>query len=251
VRAARIFPPHRIIAGEAYEGRKVEPDARVAATFAADRAAVESVRARPLGVTAEGPLWRAYDEESPLGNLVADLLREGVHGVDFALQNGTGLRADLPSGPIPYGAVYEALPFDSRPAIVTLRGGALRALLTENYTVATTSFLDVSGLRVRVACQPGAGVRVLLESERGVQVDDDREYRVAVADFLALGGDAFDKVLGAPGTRVEVLWNAPVIHDLAALALGRAGGTLRASAYYDRARPRVILPGPRPVCRVR
>src|SRR5262249_34960495 len=131
--ASRIFPPQSMTAGGSYEGAPVVPDPAVARTFAADVSRAAALRARPIGVTVADPIWRSYDVESPLGNLVADLLRQAVPRADFALQNGGGLRAGLPTGPLRYDALYEALPFDNRLAVVTMRGSTLRQLLEDNY----------------------------------------------------------------------------------------------------------------------
>src|SRR5262249_55798711 len=107
VKAVHIFPPHKMVAGESYEGAPVTADAAVAATYAADEQAVEKLRARPRGVAVADKLWTSYDDESPLGNLMADLVRQAVPGADVGIQNGGGLRAELDAGPLTYGGVYE------------------------------------------------------------------------------------------------------------------------------------------------
>src|SRR5262249_7641061 len=109
----------------------VTPDARVAAAVAPSLAEVAQLRVRPLGVTLAEPLRRAYRAGSPLGTFVAGVIR-GATGPDVALTNGGGLRADLPSGELTYGALFEALPFDNRLATLTLTGGELRELMRRN-----------------------------------------------------------------------------------------------------------------------
>jgi 5'-nucleotidase len=246
---SRIFPPQSLTAGASYEGAPVVPDPVVARTFADDVSRAAALRARSLGVTAADPIWRSYDVESPLGNLVADLLRQAAPRADFALQNGGGLRAGLPTGPLHYDALYEALPFDNRLAVVTMRGSTLRQLLEDNYGGGGNGFLSVSGLSARAHCRPQGGVALELRlAKSGAPLQENHSYRVAVADFLALGGDSFGVALRAPGTKVEILWDRPVVRDaVAALLEGRAG-TLRAADLANPARPRVVLPGERPVC---
>ncbi len=63
----------------------------------------------PDGCTATAML-RSRQAESPSGDLVADAMLVAVDSPDLAVQNGSGLRADLPAGPIrverlerPYG----------------------------------------------------------------------------------------------------------------------------------------------------
>ena len=239
-KSVRIFPPHRMQPNDSYEGVTVAPDAEVAATFADDLRAADRERARTLGPMVEERLWPDYSAESPLGNLLADVMHEAVPKADLALQNGGGLRSDIPAGPLTYGEIYELAPFDNRLALVTMRGSTLRALLADN-AVYPGSFLSISGMRIKVHCASGHPVV-------DAPIDDAREYQVVTTDFLADGGDMFGRVvLSAPGTKVEVLWDKPVIHDLAADLLAHRK-SLRLGELFDRAHPRVELPGPRPIC---
>jgi 5'-nucleotidase len=249
VKSAHIFPPHKLAPGEVYEGQTVVPDPKVAATFADDARRAEEERVRPLGPTLDEKLWSSYDEESPLGNLIADLLREAAPGADFALQNGGGLRAPLAQGKLLYGQVYEVVPFDNRLAIVTMRGSTLRALLRDNYGASHGGFLSIAGLSAHAHCSE-EGLVLELRASDGRLVEDSREYRVAMADFLAQGGDAFGKiVLPAPGTKVDILWDRPAIHDIIAELLGKHPPVLRMASFFDKSHPRALLPGIRPVCK--
>ena len=240
-KSVRIFPPRRMQPNDQYEGAAVAPDPAVAATFADDLRAADAERARPLGPAVDERLWPAYEAESPLGNLLADLMREAVPQADLALQNGGGLRSDIPAGPLTYGEVYELAPFDNRLALVTMRGSTLRALLADDYGGHLGAFLSVSGMRIKVACENGHAVIA-------TPIDDAREYKVVTTDFLADGGDTFGRmVLPAPGTKVEILWDQPMIHDVAAQLLSHRK-SLRLADVFDQAHPRVELPGPRPIC---
>jgi 2',3'-cyclic-nucleotide 2'-phosphodiesterase (5'-nucleotidase family) len=55
-------------------------------------------------------LIRKYNKESPLGGLIADVMRQRMHS-DVAITNSGGLRADLPEGPIDKGHILDAFPF--------------------------------------------------------------------------------------------------------------------------------------------
>src|SRR5262249_22499815 len=80
-----------------YEGRPIVPDSAVAAIVApyCERAAAH--RNEKLGVRVASTIVKSYDEESPFGNLVADLMHDARPETDLALTNGGGLRADLPA----------------------------------------------------------------------------------------------------------------------------------------------------------
>ena len=113
-----------------YEGAPVTIDAAVAAIIAPSQEIAATVEAQPLGVTFTTAIPRGYDVESALGNLFTDLMLAASPKAQVALTNGGGLRADLPAGALHYGALYQAMPFDNRLAIVTLTGAHLRRLIS-------------------------------------------------------------------------------------------------------------------------
>jgi 2',3'-cyclic-nucleotide 2'-phosphodiesterase (5'-nucleotidase family) len=226
-------------------GPKLVPDEKIAATFAADVTRAAEKRAAPVGVTLPDGMPRAFARESPLGNLVADLVRQAGHA-QLALVNGGGLRADLPLGPLTYGALFEALPFDNKLATVEIEGGALRRMLQRNLE-SDRGILSISGARVSARCQKG-GLAVELTLDDGKPLEDARRYRVATSDFLALGGDDFGQLSPAPAPQIddELLLRDLVARELALLA---QGGILYANdpRFWNPAHRRIELPMPRPV----
>ena len=103
-----------------YEGGPVAPDPNVVAAMAPAlervRALRDAARRRArCADTAHGGV------DSPLGNLFADAQRERT-GADVAISNNLrgGLRADLPSGQLTFGRLYDVFPFDNRVARVAL-----------------------------------------------------------------------------------------------------------------------------------
>jgi len=196
-------------------------------------------------VTLPEGLPRAFASESPLGNLVADLVRQAGHA-QLGLVNGGGLRANLPLGPLTYGALFEALPFDNKLATVELEGAALRKMLRRNLE-SDRGILSISGARVSARCgKDGLAVQLLFDD--GKPLDDSRRYRVATSDFLALGGDDFGQLSPPPAPQID---DELLLRDLVAAELGRLarGGILRADdpRFWDPAHRRMDLPTPRPV----
>ena len=226
-----------------YEGAPVTPSAEIAAIIkpALDTAAV--AEQRPLGVTLARPVPKAYDRESAEGNLFADLMRAALPKADVAMTNGGGLRADLPAGPLTYGALYQAMPFDNRFARVTLTGAHLRRLISNNLQSGSGIF-SWSGLRVTATCKGGA-LEVFLKDDKGKPIADDRTLTLATSDFLASGGDGAIGRLKLPdGAVVET---DTIIRDAIADALTRRGGTIDPRDLFDPDRPRLDYPAPRPV----
>lgn len=245
-----IRPPTSICrpaecAEAAYEGRPIAADPRVAAIAEAAGARAAALRASPLGVTLETPIVRDGDAESPLGNLFTDLMRAARPDADVALYNGGGLRADLPAGPLTYGAFYEALPFDNRFAYVRMSAADLSRMLVRNATH-DGSFLSISGLRASFACSETEQVRATLVRDDGSPVAPETTLEVVVSDFLALGGDDVLEEVRARDGAVRIEDGAPMREAMVEV-LRRRGGALRDTDLLDPARPRVALPGPRPL----
>jgi 2',3'-cyclic-nucleotide 2'-phosphodiesterase (5'-nucleotidase family) len=259
VHEARIQPPHALCglspeapacADERYEGAPVVPDAALEARLAPAFRAAAAQREQALGVTLAAPFARSGGAESPLGNLLADLLRaQAPGGADVALVNGGGIRTALPAGPLNYGALYETFPFDNRFAVLELRGAELRRVLAANLS-ASESLLSISGVRVEARCRGAVlDVRVLRQGPRGERpIGDAERLRVATSDFVATGGDALLASLASPAN-LTLHDDGPTIRDASAEALRARGGTLRPDdpAIFDPARPRWVHAGSRPV----
>ncbi len=233
---------HACVVGS-YEGRPVTPSGEVAALIKPTLDNAAAVERRPLGVTLTTAVPKAYDRESPEGNLFADLMRTALPKTDVALTNGGGLRADLPAGPLTYGALYEAMPFDNRFARVTLTGAHLRRLVSNNLQSGSGIF-SLSGVQVTATCTGGA-LEVFLKDDRGKPIADDRTLVLATSDFLASGGDGAIGRLKLPaGAVVET---DSIIREAIAVELGKRGGSISAADLYDPDHPRLAYPPPRPV----
>jgi len=150
--------------------------------------------------------------ESNLGNLIADgmVWKTKNAGVQIALQNGGGIRASIPKGPITVGKVYEVLPFGNTLVVMDLKGKEIKAALengVSQWEQAAGRFLQVSGLRYAFDLARPAGdrvVRVEVKTEKGYQpLDLEATYRVVVNNFIANGGDGFTVLKEAQGYRVD------------------------------------------------
>ncbi|MDH5491072.1 MAG: bifunctional metallophosphatase/5'-nucleotidase, partial [Myxococcales bacterium] len=159
-----------------YEGREVEIDAGVLEVIRPDLERAEALGEETLGVESSAPIATDYPGESPLGNLFADLIGELRPGDEIVLLNAGGVRADLPAGPLRYGDLYRAFPFDNRVAEVHLSGAELREALRQNLIHGGGVFL-VSGLRVEARCV-AAGLEVRMRRPDGREIRDEERLRV-------------------------------------------------------------------------
>jgi 2',3'-cyclic-nucleotide 2'-phosphodiesterase (5'-nucleotidase family) len=259
----RIHPPHYLcgerreppdlIRGEScpageYEDKPVVPDRDLTALVAGYEAKARAVRERKLGVVADGVIRGVRSEESPLGNLFADLMRAARPGADVAITNGGGLRADLPKGELTYGDLYEAMPFDNRFATVKLTGAQLAKVFEHNLTVSYGVF-SISGVRVAARCSGDQLVLTLIREKGGKKVGPRERLTLVTSDFLASGGDGILGVTDLDQGAIQIHDDGPVIRDGIAEVLARRGGTLRAGdkELFDKAAPRLAYPGKRPV----
>jgi len=249
---ARIFPPQRICAAErcaseTYEGAPVVPDAAVAAAIAPALEAARAEREQRLGVMLAAPIPRAQKVESPLGNLFADLMRTARPKADVAILNGGSLRVDLPAGPLTYGRLFEALPFDNRFATIPLTGAELAGLIAGNLG-RDNGIVSLSGVRAQARCKEGALAVTLFRSD-GRPIAPGTRLTLVTSDFLATGGDGLFSEETKERAKLD---DGPPIRDAMADLL-RARKTPLAPddpALFDPAHPRIAYPGPRPVkCR--
>jgi len=177
-----------------FEGKTIVPDAKVAALFTSYLATVAEKRKEPVGIRTTAAIPRSYSNESPLGNLLTDLMRT-ASGADMAFINSGGVRADLPVGDLRYSHIFEVSPFDNFPSVVTLTGAQIAEILrlTAN---GEHGILQVSGLRYTYDATkdadkpPAERQRVLsVTMPDGTPIDPKATFQVVMPDFLAAGGD--------------------------------------------------------------
>ena len=127
------------------------------------------------------------EPDLPLGNIVADALREkgsSYFGVpmDFAVSNYGGIRNPLPEGAILMDDVEAMFPFKNYMCYAKVRGNNLQRLLEQ--LAKTQAFQAVSGCEVKVKAHE------LVKAEVGGEpIDPNRLYNVTTIDFLLSGGD--------------------------------------------------------------
>lgn len=256
VTGANLFQPQMLCPGEepiaaddckpgSYEGQPVEADSDVRAAILEGLVAAKQVREKPLGVDIKSKIWRKYDEESALGNLFVDLMLEARPNANVALTNGGGLRADIPAGPLTYGGLYEAMPFDNRFAEVKLTGAHLRKLVTRTL-YGSSGIFSFAGARAIAVCKDGQ-LEVTVVDAKGKPIADDAKLVLVTSDFIASGGDGAIGRLGLPEGAVTL--DEEIIRDSLADVLIRRGGSLSGDdpALFDGKARRLSYPGSRPV----
>lgn len=235
-------PTERCAPGD-YEGKAVARDAELDRLVSAAWERTRARREEKLTVTATAPIRREYERESALGNWFTDLMLAANPRAQLAMTNGGGLRSDVPAGEITYGQLFEAMPFDNRFVFLSLTGQQLRQLVTRQVASAG-AHTSWGGLRIVASCQ-GGGLALELRIA-GKPVDPLARYTLVTSDFLASGGDG---ALASLGITLEQAESTDVIMREAFAAVLRAQKQKRLDplSLYDPKRPRLALPGPRPL----
>ncbi|MGI8911722.1 MAG: bifunctional metallophosphatase/5'-nucleotidase [Rubrobacteraceae bacterium] len=128
--------------------------------------------------------------ESALGDLVTDAYRSSA-GTDFAFVVSGGLRADVAAGPVTYGDLYAARPFDKSLVEMELTGAEVHRVLEQQFD-GEPRILQVSGLRIAYDPSRPEGRRMTsLTLPGGASLDRKAIYTAAIAGPLAEGGSGF------------------------------------------------------------
>lgn len=175
-----------------YHGVVVEPDPEVEAIVDYYEEQIEEVKNEVIGETTAS-IWRDYRYESAMGDWVTDIMRGYDPSINFALTNSGGLRADIDAGPITFGEIFEAIPFDNTLVKCTMTGTQVVEALEQGITGAH-GVVQVSGLQFTFDYDALVGSRIVgdvIDLSTGLPIDPAATYIVAVNDFMAAGGDEY------------------------------------------------------------
>lgn len=124
-------------------------------------------------------------------------------GADLSLQNGGGVRIDIPAGDVTVGKVYTLLPFKNVLVRVTMTGQQVRDTLEEgvdsmlgnNGGTGSGAYPYTGGLRFDVDITKAKGARVsnleIYKNNAWAAFDVAGSYKVITNDFTAGGGDNY------------------------------------------------------------
>ena len=143
------------------------------------------------------------------------------YGADMALCNGGGFRAGIPVGDVTLGSVLDILPFGNRILLRTYTGAQIRAALEHGVAGSHArgpTLLQCSGLAYSVDPLKDPGHRVsdvLVLGRDGVfrALEDDRNYKVVLPEYLAQGGDRFHMLANGTGLSFPDPLDADVVAD--------------------------------------
>ncbi|HOV46336.1 MAG TPA: 5'-nucleotidase C-terminal domain-containing protein [Exilispira sp.] len=189
-----------------YVTKQIPEDMALKTLLMPYKAKVEEVLAEEIGeATDTFSNADSRKRETEIGDLVADAMLSYVKdlGVSFAINNGGGIRADLPKGKITKKSIYTILPFSNTLVVLTLKGSDLIELFNFIATIpqGKGAFPQVSdGVSFTINYEKGTCENILVG---GKPIDPDATYKVATNSYMATGGDgyvAFTKAINSYDT---------------------------------------------------
>jgi len=140
---------------------------------------------------------------SDISNIVALAFKEQSKEADIAIQNGGGVRVDVPAGSYTIGDAYTLLPFANTLVNLQMTGAEIVAVLEDAFDYAINpegssgAYPYASGLRwdldrSKVKGERFSNVQVKLKGEtEWSAIDVNRTYTVVTNNFIASGRDGY------------------------------------------------------------
>ncbi len=200
-------------------------------------AAVEEIKplvGRVLG-TADEPIVKYSDNESPLMNFLTDTYRK-ASGAEIAMINTGGVRVPIPAGTFTYEMMFQLSPFNNRAVILSpMKVETLQKIMDLSArSCGAHGAVLASGIRVvyrRGDCKdavdgldPKGGV-VTMTLDDGTMLYDardpknikiyERNLRVATLDFLEAGGSGYVYFKDAPREADIGIFREVIVEELA------------------------------------
>lgn len=149
-----------------------------------------------IGVAAGDMIYENYNtrrEETGIGNLVADAIRE-MTGADMAFANGGSIRGSFYEGSI-FGSDLDVVcPYGNTMVVLEVKGHVIREMLANGITTLVQEngipggrFLNVSGLCYSYRSPTDTTAAELLEITLpdGTPFDESQSYKIAVTSYMA------------------------------------------------------------------
>jgi 5'-nucleotidase / UDP-sugar diphosphatase len=157
----------------------------------------------------DGDRERVRRQPTNLGTLLARAMMERT-GADLAVMNSGGVRDSMPAGKLSYRDVLKVQPFGNTVCVLRFSGAELLTYLQAiaKMTPGAGAFPQTAGVRMVIE----AG-QLLSAEVGGKPIDPKREYRMALNNFSASGGDGYPKVMDHPGFINSGFVDADVLRD--------------------------------------
>jgi 5'-nucleotidase/UDP-sugar diphosphatase len=143
-----------------------------------------------------------------LGVLIARAMRDKT-GSDFAMVNAGGVRDSIAAGAITYKDMLKVHPFANTVCTADLSGKEVLDYLNAaaKMNPGAGAFPQFAGIELDISAGVASHVRI-----KGMALDADKTYRIAVNSFQAAGGDGYPKLSSHPSFVNTGFNDAQVLH---------------------------------------
>ncbi len=141
----------------------------------------------------ETRLNRKYFDESDIGNLLADILKEET-GSDIGMMHPGGIRKDFPKGDVMIMDILDTSPFVDPSQQVVANGTHLRAILEQSLTL-DRGLMQLSGLDIIYDISKPERSRLISVKFKGREVEADDVFTIGVSGIIARGMDHYSQFL--------------------------------------------------------
>lgn len=159
----------------------ITPDSELAAEIGRYESMIDS-RLEEKITHSKGSFNHSYTEESSIGCLIADCMRE-ISGAQVALTNSGGIKTSLSEGEVTLRKLYNIMPYENQLVVLEMTGAQLEDLIELSLS-GKTGFLQSSGIDCTYSSSNPSGFRIIQIDIDGQPLEFDATYSVAVNDFM-------------------------------------------------------------------
>ena len=184
----------------AVDSAKLQEDASVSQLIEDARARHPNLN-RVVGQLS-APAFRQYNQESNIGNLLADVIRE-YGEADLGMIGPGSIRTDLGQGGVTVEKLNNVFPFTDRIVVVEVTGETLRGTLEYSLSL-KYGLAQFSGLQLSYDPNAPVGQRLRDLTIGGQPVDSAAVYSLATTTYNATGGDGYAMLASSQQLPLEI-----------------------------------------------
>lgn len=134
--------------------------------------------------------------ENAFGNLIVDSVKSYT-GADIAILNGGTIRGEkqyVKNQNISRKDIISELPYRNNVVLLNVTGEELHKAIEHGLSGLDNvlgRFLQISGLQIKYNSSNTAGSRLISVLHQGQKLEVDKQYKVAMSNYLAKGGDDY------------------------------------------------------------
>lgn len=165
----------------AVNAAEIPPDKELSEEIARVESKVDGLLEETI-TESKGVFNHSYTEESTIGSLIADCMKE-VSGAQIALTNSGGIKTSLGEGKVSLRKLFNIMPFENNLVVVELTGAQLENII-ETSLSGKTGFLQSAGINCTYSGSNPAGFRIIQIDIGEQPLEFDSTYTVAINDFM-------------------------------------------------------------------